>query len=119
MINLIITFYSIVNGIDPSISFQMARIESGMNSNAVSISGDGGLFQLNKRYYKFHNYKWVLDPYINTALAMNLLGNLKSKCKHKRNNSYIVCYNIGVYGASKIKNPENQSYFKKFNLIIK
>lgn len=119
MLNIIITFYSIVNGIEPSVAFQMARVESNMNFNAVSRTGDGGLFQLNKRYYKFHNNQWMFDPSINTSLAMKLLGDLKLKCKHKLNNSYIVCYNMGERGASKIKNPENQSYYKKFFLLRK
>jgi soluble lytic murein transglycosylase-like protein len=52
MVSLLITFYSLVNGIDPSVSFQIARVESNMNVNAVSKTNDGGLFQLNAKCTK-------------------------------------------------------------------
>lgn len=115
--NLLITFYSIVNGIDPSLSFQLAKLESGMNPNAISKTGDGGLLQLNRKFYKFHNPKWIFNSEINLHLAMRTLKNLKENCKHKSYNSYIICYNLGIRGAAKIKNPFNQTYYRKSNII--
>ena len=117
MINLMITFYSLVNGIDPSLAFQMARVERNMNSYAVSKTNDGGLFQLNRTYYKFHNPSWIFNPNINIALALNKLSKLKKECKHTTNNSFILCYNMGTYGAGKIKKPFLQTYYKKMNLL--
>lgn len=117
MINLIITFYSLVNGIDPSVSFQLAKVESGLNPNAYSKTQDGGLFQLNSKYYRFHNPKWIFRPETNIALAMHTLSKFRKNCKHKLNNTYILCYNLGNRGASKIKNPLSQTYYKKNNLI--
>jgi soluble lytic murein transglycosylase-like protein len=117
MLNVLITFYSIVNGIDPALSFQMARVESNMNPYAVSRTNDGGLFQLNRNSYRFHNDKWIFVPITNIALAMNTLGKLKKQCSHKVNNSYILCYNMGIKGASKVKRPFTQSYYRKMNLL--
>jgi soluble lytic murein transglycosylase-like protein len=117
MINLFITLYSAINGIDPSLSFQMARIESNMNPLALSRTDDGGLFQLNRKVHKFHNGNWIFNSTTNTAIAMNVLGKLKTTCKHKAKNSYVICYNIGVYGAGKIKNPFKQTYYRKMNLV--
>jgi soluble lytic murein transglycosylase-like protein len=88
-----------------------------MNPNAISKTGDGGILQLNNRFYKFHNPKWVFNPEINLYIAIRTLKNLKQKCKHKNLNTYIVCYNLGIAGGSKIKNPFNQAYYKKSNLI--
>lgn len=119
MVNLLITFYSLVNGVDPYISFKMARIESSMNPLAVSRTNDGGLFQLNRNFYKFHNPKWIFNPQTNIAIALNTLGKLKKKCKYTKENMYVLCYNRGVYGVSKIKKPTDQIYYKKFNLIWK
>ncbi len=117
MMNLIIVFYSLVNGIDPSISFRLANVESGLNPNALSKTQDGGVFQLNSKYYKFHNPKWIFNTDTNIALGIRTLSELKKTCKHKLNNTYIICYNLGKRGASKIKNPSSQTYYKKNNLI--
>jgi len=117
MINLFITFYSLVNGIDPYISFKMAKIESNMNHMAISRTNDGGLFQLNRNYYKFHNPKWIFIPETNISIALNTLGNLKKNCKYKKDNLYVLCYNRGMRGVYKITKPTNQIYYKKFNLM--
>jgi soluble lytic murein transglycosylase-like protein len=117
MINLLITFYSMVNGIDTSLAFQMARVESNMNPNAVSRTEDGGLYQLNRNSHRFHNEKWRFQPVTNMAIAMNYLAKLKEKCTHKSYNSYIICYNVGTQGARKIKFPFKQSYYRKMNIL--
>lgn len=117
MITMLITFYSLVNGIEPTLSFQIAKLESGMNPKAISKTGDGGLFQLNERFYKFHNPDWTYIPETNMAIALKTLKELKNKCKHKLHNTYIICYNLGVTGGSKIKNPYTQTYYKKSNII--
>jgi soluble lytic murein transglycosylase-like protein len=119
MVNLLITFYSLVNGIDPYISFKMAKIESNMDHNAISRTNDGGLFQLNRRYYKFHNPKWIFSPETNIPIALNTLGFLKKSCKHHKDNLYVLCYNRGLKGASKVKNPLKDMYYRKFNIIWK
>ena len=117
MINLLITFYSMVNGVDTSLAFQMARVESNMNPNAVSRTEDGGLYQLNRNSHRFHNEKWRFQPVTNMAIALDYLGKLKEKCTHKSYNSYILCYNMGVHGARKIKSPFKHSYYRKMNLL--
>lgn len=117
MLHLLIILYSSMNGIDQNLAFQMARIESGMNPYAISKTNDGGLFQLNRKYYRFHNPNMVFQPDTNVALAMNTLRNLKNKCKHKMNNSFILCYNLGIQGAGKIKFPFRHEYYRKVNSL--
>jgi soluble lytic murein transglycosylase-like protein len=117
LINLFITLYSAINGIEPSLSFQMARLESNMNPAALSRTNDGGLFQLNRRVYKFHNNTWIFNPDTNTAIAMDTLRKLKTRCSHKIKNGYVLCYNLGTSGAKKIKNPTAQTYYKKLSLV--
>lgn len=112
---LLITYYALIYGIDPKLAQRMAKIESNMNPVAVSKTGDGGLFQLNKKSFKFHNERWRFDPVINMSAALNYLSYLKKTCKHTVDNTYVICYNLGRNGASKIKNPKNQSYYKKIN----
>lgn len=113
MINLLITYYSLINGIDPSLAFQMARVESGMNPNAISRTGDGGIFQLNNRAHTFHYDKWRFVPVTNMAIALNKLGILKQKLPKK----YILAYNVGETGSRRIKYPEVHAYVRKMNII--
>jgi soluble lytic murein transglycosylase-like protein len=117
MINILITFYSLVNGIDPNMAFQVARVESNMNPNAVSRTQDGGLYQLNRNSYKFHNEKWRFMPATNIAIAMDTLKKLRTSCKHTKHNSFVLCYNLGKAGASRIRYPLSQTYYKKMNIL--
>lgn len=117
MVNLLIILYSALNGIDPALSFQIAKIESNMNPLAVSKTDDGGLFQLNRKYFKFHNPNLIFDPTLNISIALNYLRFLKRKCKYKDNNTYVLCYNLGLNGASKINFPYKHSYYRKMNIL--
>jgi soluble lytic murein transglycosylase-like protein len=113
MLSITISLIASLYGIDSSLALKLAKIESNMNPNAISKTKDGGVFQLNSKYYKFHNPNWVFDSVTNTHLAMETLKNLKNKCIHKSHNSYIVCYNLGISGAKKIKRAMHQTYYKK------
>ena len=113
MLYLTISLISTLYGIDTSLAMKLAKIESNMNPDAVSRSNDRGIFQLNSRFYKFHNPKWIFNPNINAHLAMKTLQNLKKNCKHKLHNSYVICYNLGTSGAKKIKKATGQTYYKK------
>ncbi len=113
MIPLIITYFSLINGIDPSLALKLARIESGMNPHAKSSTSDGGLFQLNSRSHKFHNEQWRYRVDTNTAVAMSTLAYLKQKCKHRLLNQFVLCYNRGIVGAARIKNPNKTQYYQK------
>lgn len=113
MIPLIITYFSLINGIDPSLALKLARIESGMSPSAKSSTSDGGLFQLNSRSHKFHNEQWRYRVDTNTAIAMRTLAYLKNKCKHRALNQFVLCYNRGVVGAARVKNPNKIRYYQK------
>lgn len=117
MAYLTVVLLSVLYGIDTDLATSMAHVESSFNPKADSKTGDGGLFQLNKKYYRFHNPKWIYDPQINTALAMKTLQDLKETCHHKLQKTYVLCYNLGKAGAKKIKLPQNQTYYKKLNYV--
>lgn len=79
----------------------------------MSSTGDGGLMQLNTKYYKFHNPDWIFKPTVNIALATKKLGYLKKNCYHKDNQTFVLCYNLGETGAKKIKFPTKHTYYRK------
>jgi soluble lytic murein transglycosylase-like protein len=117
MVNMLITLYSAFYGINSELSFQVARIESGMNPLAISRTNDGGLYQLNRKYHKFHNPDLIFDINYNIPKALYTLKELKKACSHKLNNTYVLCYNMGIRGAKNIKHPLKHRYYKKTNLF--
>jgi soluble lytic murein transglycosylase-like protein len=119
MTYLTVVFLAIIYGIDPNLATSIAHTESNFNPKAESDTGDGGLFQLNSKYYKFHNPNWIYNVQINTSIAMKTLQELQETCLHKLHNTYVICYNMGRAGAKKIKKPQNQTYFKKMNYVWK
>jgi hypothetical protein len=119
MIYLTIALLSSLYGVDSDLAIKLAKIESNFNPKAMSKTKDGGLFQLNTRYHKFHNPNWIFDIEINSHRAMKTLANLKTKCNLKFKNHFVLCYNMGTRGASKLKNPNNQTYIKKLTSVWK
>ncbi len=119
MIYLTISLYSLIYGIDQQLAFKMAHVESSMNPLAISRTNDGGLYQLNQKYFKFHNEQWRYSIETNTAMALSHLAKLKKTCKHQVEKSFVLCYNLGEQGAKRIKNPSSQNYFKKMNILYR
>lgn len=104
-------------GVSPEFSMRIAKVESNFNPNAYSYTKDGGLFQLNTKYHKFHNPDWIFDKEINTHRAMNLLSKFKKICKFNKENYAALCYNMGKSRVLSLKNPEKQTYLKKLTLV--
>lgn len=119
MLHLFISLVSIFHGVDPETAIRIAKLESNFNPKALSKTKDGGLFQLNTRYHKFHNPDWIFDENINTYIAIQTLSKFKKICKYKSNYQFVLCYNMGLRGASKLKNPDGQTYIKKLTLVWK
>jgi hypothetical protein len=113
-----IVLYSAIHGVNVSTAMRIAKVESNMIPTAKSRT-DGGLFQLNKKSFKFHNEDWRYDIVVNTNSALHYLHTLQNKCKHRIDNTHLVCYNLGVNGAKRIKNPKNQNYYKKITQLLR
>src|ERR1017187_9751662 len=101
----LILFYSQIYHVDPKISLSVAEIESKMNPNAISETGDYGIFQLNINSFPQLNEEQLLNPAINISTGIKYLAQMKKQCNYKRNNEWLVCWNLGKRGARKIKQP--------------
>lgn len=42
-----------------------------------------------------------------------ILAEAKKKCKHTIDETWIVCFNLGITGGSKIRFPKKWKYYKK------
>ena len=86
----------------------LARIESTFNPKAVGKAKEQGLWQLHPLYFK------LKDKTIQTqtkAAIKHYNWLLTNGCKKSM---IALCWNLGVSGAKKIKDPENFKYNKKF-----
>lgn len=73
------------HGLDPKLMVAIAQQESSLRPNAVSQSGDIGLFQMSPRTAKAYNCSiaHLTIPLHNTECAARYLADLKKKWAHK------------------------------------
>lgn len=114
----LITYYSILYGVDPKVSVAVCAAESQFNPNAIRAQVDYGLFQLNSRFYTQFTAKQLLNPRLNIKLGVKYLAKVKKECKYKDDLNYLLCYNIGIKGAKSVKHPELWPYTKRVKRII-
>jgi soluble lytic murein transglycosylase-like protein len=99
----------------PYVITAVIQTESQFDTAAVGPVGELGLMQLRPEFYLQVNEdpKVLLDPQVNIDRGTKLLNSLMKRCKHKKDLQFVLCYNLGVTGASRIKNPHEFSYYKK------
>lgn len=119
MIIKLITIYSLAYNVDPSIAISVCAVESRFNPNAIGITNDLGLFQLNPRSFPQYTKKQLLDPKLNIKLGIKYLAKVKKQCHHKEGINWLVCYNYGFKNAKRVKYPELFPYVKKIKLTMK
>ena len=113
-----ILFYSFLNGIDPSITKAVISVESKGNPFAIGTQGDSGLMQVRHQFVP-ESQKQLLQSCTNVKRGTSLLKKAMFNCKHKLNNTWLVCYNLGIKGGSKLKHPSSFIYYKKVMSEIK
>lgn len=98
--------------IHPSTAIAVARTESSLNTRAVGPLGEIGLFQVRPEFSKFTREE-LFDININIQEGLRILSEAKRKCKHQVDRAWLVCYNVGIRGGSKIKHPKKFPYYIK------
>jgi soluble lytic murein transglycosylase-like protein len=110
----IIKTLSILYAFDPSLAVAIARTESGLNTQAIGMHGEVGLFQVKPSTAKYvadiKDAASLHDPWVNTFAAMQYLTYLQAKCPKPY--QVLTCYNMGP-SKGKVKIPENKEYVKK------
>lgn len=99
-------------GIDPNIAIAVAKQESSLNPKAVGALDEVGLFQIRPKYSKFSR-KELFNIHVNITEGLRMLKLAKDNCKHRVDNTWIICYNLGVQGGSKVRYPKKFEYYKK------
>ena len=114
----LITMYSLAYNIDPKVALAVCEVESGFNINAIGITKDLGLFQLNPKSFPQYSKKQLLDPITNIELDIKYLAQMKKECKYKDNLDWLLCYNMGMKNAKKVKYPKLWPYTKRVTKLV-
>lgn len=112
-----VIFYSLLSGINPNVTNAIINVESSGNPYAIGGKGDIGLMQIRHKFVP-ENEKQLLQACTNISRGVKILKNAKKRCKHKIDNTWVICYNLGIKGGSKIKYPKKFRYYKKVTSFL-
>jgi soluble lytic murein transglycosylase-like protein len=104
--------YSIAAGLDPYLAISIAKMESTFNHKAVGRVGEIGVFQIRPEFVE-ETSKQLFDPKTNIKRGIKLLKYAQRRCKYKKNKQFVICYNRGISGGNRIKNPHKVKYYLK------
>jgi soluble lytic murein transglycosylase-like protein len=105
-------FYSLLAGIDPILTQAIIQVESNGNPFALGRNQDSGLMQIRHKLVP-ETQQQLFQGCTNIKRGVALLKQAREKCKHKLDNTWLVCYNAGLKGGSKLKHPSSFIYYKK------
>lgn len=112
MIASCVLFYSLLAGIDPWVTQAVIQVESNGNPFALGRNQDSGLMQIRHQFVP-ETQQQLFQSCTNIRRGVELLKQAREKCKHKLNNTWLVCYNVGIKGGQKIRHPSKFIYYKK------
>lgn len=118
MIIQLILAYSQAMDFDGGLAVAVAQTESSLIPTTIGQLNEVGLFQIRPEYSKYSS-KQLTDVHINIQEGINKLKHSQKYCKHKDGYHWVICYNLGVAGASNIKYPHLFPYYKKIKQNMK
>ena len=113
LIMQLITVMALIEGIPPETALTIAKMESNFNMKAVGLAGEVGTFQILKSSSKYSKTK-LRNPLVNVKEGIRMLKEAKANCVHQKDNTWVLCYNLGHTGAKKIKQPKKFPYYIKY-----
>ena len=112
MLQSCVLFFSLLNGIDPKVTNAVIATESSGNPMAMGLLGDSGLMQIRHQFVPESKLQ-LFNPCTNVMVGTRLLRQAKEKCIHKLDKTWLVCFNVGISGAKKIRFPKKFAYYSK------
>jgi soluble lytic murein transglycosylase-like protein len=101
-----------MHGLNPVLTNAIIQVESRENPFSIGSHGDSGLMQIRHQFVPETQLQ-LLNSCTNIERGVQLLKKAKQDCIHKANNTWVICYNLGIKGARKIKYPSSFIYYKK------
>lgn len=112
IVRLILALAPVI-GVDSTVALSVAKVESGLNPDAIGDIGEIGVYQIRPEFAKGYTKKQLHDPFINIYLGLLKIREAQEKCIHKRDINYLICYNYGFANALKVKHPTLFPYVKR------
>jgi soluble lytic murein transglycosylase-like protein len=104
-----IIYYASLFGVNPTLVQAIVQVESHGSPSLVGEAGEVGLFQLLPS--SFPNVKKLRESRTNIEMGIKYLAKMKRECIHQQDNTWVVCYNAGLKGGSRIKHPKLFPYY--------
>ena len=92
--------------------------ESQFRQYVVSETNDRGYMQLNPDSFPQYSLDELFDPRINISEGVKYLAKMRRQCPHKVDDTFIICYNLGVTGGSRVKHPKLFKYYKETMKLV-
>ena len=118
LIFTMITMLSPQYDIDPRLANSIVQIESQYNPKARGKLGELGLFQIRPEFSK-HSAKELMDIEINIREGLTKLKEAQTRCSHKLDLTWVICYNYGITNARKVRFPKSFPYYKKLMVAMR
>lgn len=118
MLQSCVLFFSLLNGIDPRVTDAIVEIESSGNPFALGKLDDSGLMQIRERFVP-ESQMQLFNPCTNVMVGTRLLRKAKEKCSHQLDKTWLLCFNVGIQGAKKIRYPKKFPYYLKVMSRVK
>jgi hypothetical protein len=99
-------------GIDPKLAAAVIKTESNFNPKAIGNIGEVGLFQIRPEFSKYSRQE-LMDPEVNVLEGLKMMKVAKKHCPHREGKQFVICHNVGLTGAARIKHPTLWPYYKK------
>lgn len=107
-----------MNGINPAVTNAVISVESKGNPFALGRHGDSGLMQIRHKYVP-ESQSQLFQSCTNVMRGTALLKQAREKCKHTVDNTFVVCYNLGTTGGSRLRFPKKWNYYVKVTREMK
>jgi hypothetical protein len=106
---------SSAQNVDPYLVAAVVQVESQFNANRVGDLGEIGLMQLRPEYFSKENPQRLFNPRRNIEIGVRYLKEVQAHCKYKSAHTFVVCYNAGITGGSRLLRPKEFAYYLKID----
>jgi hypothetical protein len=108
--------------IDPFLAESIIKVESNWDNGVIGQANERGLFQINPTSFRNLSIDELRSPETNLKLGVEYLVGMKRHCSLQEKDSWIICFNRGLFGGSKVKNYHQDKYYKsvmqEYNKLI-
>lgn len=115
IIDSCILYAALTYNIPEKVIGAIIEVESKFNARAIGPVGEIGLMQVRPEYSSISRKK-LFDPCTNVFEGTRKLAEAREQCNNLIEDTYVVCYNLGVAAGRRVRYPKLFPYYKKYKL---